>query len=198
MTKFIQTHQRYPTFLEETGVLTSKLLGGWSIQKVCSLKISNFWPPSPLVHPWSFYMHLPPSMFVCFSKLPPPLILVSLESEYWMLLFPFSRKKVPFILFNTLPIDQVLISDLLSPFRYQAKCAFKFLFGQFVTWKTLRFNFIIFSSNGWYGEKEGKREIQKFEYIENEKSFSDEIKSIFHIFKELSFGEKKKNNRHKL
>ena len=26
------------------------------------------------------------------------------------------------------------------------------------------------------------REIQKFEYLENEKSFFDEIKSIFHIF----------------
>ena len=31
-------------------------------------------------------------------------------------------------------------------------------------------------------EKEGKTEIQKFEYLENEKSFLDEIKSIFHNF----------------
>ena len=31
-------------------------------------------------------------------------------------------------------------------------------------------------------EKEGKREIQKFEYLENEKSFSDVIKSIFYNF----------------
>ena len=29
------------------------------------------------------------------------------------------------------------------------------------------------------GKKERKSEIQKFEYIDNEKSFSDEIKSIF-------------------
>ena len=29
--------------------------------------------------------------------------------------------------------------------------------------------------------KEGK-ELQKFEYLENEKSFSDEIKNIFHSF----------------
>ena len=36
---------------------------------------------------------------------------------------------------------------------------------------------------------EGKKS-QKFEYLENEKSFSDEIKNIFHIFKELSYGEK--------
>ena len=35
-------------------------------------------------------------------------------------------------------------------------------------------------SNGWQGEKEGKMEIQKFEYLENEKSFFDEIKNMFH------------------
>ena len=32
------------------------------------------------------------------------------------------------------------------------------------------------------GEKKGKTEIQKFEYLENEKSFSDETKNIFHSF----------------
>ena len=32
------------------------------------------------------------------------------------------------------------------------------------------------------GEKEGKTEIQKFEYLDNEKSFLDEIKNIFHSF----------------
>ena len=35
------------------------------------------------------------------------------------------------------------------------------------------------SSNGWQGENEGKVEIQKFEYLENKKSFLDEIKNIF-------------------
>ena len=30
-------------------------------------------------------------------------------------------------------------------------------------------------------KKEGKMEIQKFEYLENEKSFSDEIKSKKHF-----------------
>ena len=29
---------------------------------------------------------------------------------------------------------------------------------------------------------EGKTKIQKFEYLENEKSFLDEIKNIFHSF----------------
>ena len=40
-----------------------------------------------------------------------------------------------------------------------------------------------------------KTEIQKFEYIENEKSFLDEMKSktFFIVFEGLSFGEKKKN-----
>ena len=31
-------------------------------------------------------------------------------------------------------------------------------------------------------KKEGKTEIQKFEYLENEKSFLDEVKNIFHSF----------------
>ena len=31
-------------------------------------------------------------------------------------------------------------------------------------------------------DKKGKTEIQKFEYLEDKKSFSDEIKSIFHSF----------------
>ena len=33
--------------------------------------------------------------------------------------------------------------------------------------------------NCWQGEKEGKTEIQKLEYLKNEKSFLDEIKNIF-------------------
>ena len=37
-------------------------------------------------------------------------------------------------------------------------------------------------SNGGQGEKERKREIQKSQYLENEKSFLDEIKNIFHSF----------------
>ena len=31
-------------------------------------------------------------------------------------------------------------------------------------------------------KKEGKMKIQKFEYLENEKSFLDETKNIFHSF----------------
>ena len=36
--------------------------------------------------------------------------------------------------------------------------------------------------------KEGKK-LQTFEYLENKKSFLDEIKNIFHSFQRVSFGE---------
>ena len=39
-------------------------------------------------------------------------------------------------------------------------------------------------------KKEWKTEIQKFEYLENEESFLDEIKGIFIVFEGLSIGEK--------
>ena len=39
-------------------------------------------------------------------------------------------------------------------------------------------------------EKKGKTNIQKFEYLENEKSFLDEKKNFFIVFEGLSFGEK--------
>ena len=35
-------------------------------------------------------------------------------------------------------------------------------------------------------------EIQKFEYLENEKSFLDEIKTSFIVFEGVSFSEKQK------
>ena len=41
---------------------------------------------------------------------------------------------------------------------------------------------VILQSNGRQVEKEGRMEIQKYEYLENEKSSLDEIKSIFHSF----------------
>ena len=39
-------------------------------------------------------------------------------------------------------------------------------------------------------QKEGKTQIQKFEYLENGKSFLDEIKTFLIVFEGLSFGEK--------
>ena len=42
--------------------------------------------------------------------------------------------------------------------------------------------------------KEGKN-YKKIEYLENERSFLDEIKNIFIVFEGLSFGEKKKKRQ---
>ena len=47
-------------------------------------------------------------------------------------------------------------------------------------------------------EQKSETKIQKFEYLENEKSFLDEIKSIFHNIQEISYGAKMKNSGHKL
>ena len=80
-------------------------------------------------------------------------------------------------------MDKVSMSYIFSFLRYQAKCVSKFLFRQLMTSQTLRF---IFDQplKQWVKEreKERKTEIQKFEYLENEKSFLDEIKNIFHSF----------------
>ena len=43
-----------------------------------------------------------------------------------------------------------------------------------------------------------REKLQKFEYLKNEKSFLDQIKSIFHSFEGLSFGEKIINSGNKL
>ena len=39
-------------------------------------------------------------------------------------------------------------------------------------------------------KKRGRQEYKKIEYLENKKSFLDEIKNIFIVFEGLSFGEK--------
>ena len=46
--------------------------------------------------------------------------------------------------------------------------------------KLYYFSWINLWSNGWQGKK--KTKIQKLEYLENEKSFLDEIKNIFQSF----------------
>ena len=50
-----------------------------------------------------------------------------------------------------------------------------------MTSKLQDLSWIKLSSNGWQ-EEEGKVETQKFEYLENRKSFLDEKKNMFHIF----------------
>ena len=68
--------------------------------------------------------------------------------------------------------------------RHQTECLIKFFFKHLITSLTFKF---IFDANirGEWGnggvEREGKTEIQKSEYLENEKRFLDEMKNIFHI-----------------
>ena len=70
-------------------------------------------------------------------------------------------------------MDKVPMSTFSS---YQAKCAIKFLFRLLMTSETLRF-ILDQALKQWLTErKRGKREILKFEYLENEKSFLDGIK----------------------
>ena len=79
-------------------------------------------------------------------------------------------------------MDKVSMSHLISFSRYQTKCVIKSLFRQVMTSQTLRF-FLNQPLKQWLtGKKEGKTNIQKFEYLENEKSFLNEIKNIFHSF----------------
>ena len=71
--------------------------------------------------------------------------------------------------------------NFLSFLRYQTKCVIKFLFRQLMTSCTLRF-ILDQALKKRLTEKNGKMEIQKLEYLENEMSFLDEIKNIFDSF----------------
>ena len=69
---------------------------------------------------------------------------------------------------------------LFSFSRYQAKCVIKLLFKQLMTSSTLRF-FLDQPPKQWpTGRK--RREDGNTKYLDKEKSFLDEIKSIFHSF----------------
>ena len=74
------------------------------------------------------------------------------------------------------------MSYLLSFSRYQTKCVIEFLLRQLMASSTLRFIFDHSLKQWPTGRKKGRTEIEKLEYLENEKSFLDEIKSIFHGF----------------
>ena len=76
-------------------------------------------------------------------------------------------------------MEKVSMSYFFPFSRYQTKCVIKFLVKKLMTSSTLKF---IFDQplKQWLTEgKKGKTEIQKFEYLENENSFLDEIKNIF-------------------
>ena len=59
---------------------------------------------------------------------------------------------------------------------------------QAVSWYH-KFSASIFPFESWKSGKEVEK-LQKYEYLENEKGFLDEVKNIFHSFEGLSFAEK--------
>ena len=74
------------------------------------------------------------------------------------------------------------MSYLFSFRRYQTKWVIKFLSRQLMMSQTIRFMLDQPLQQWLTGKKEEKVEMQKFEYLENEKSFLHEIKNIFHSF----------------
>ena len=86
-------------------------------------------------------------------------------------------------------MHKVSMSQLISFTRHQTKCVIKLLVRQLMTSCTLRF-FLNQPLKQWLRGNKKKTEIQKFEYLENKKSFLDEIKNTFHSFRRLSFAEK--------
>ena len=74
------------------------------------------------------------------------------------------------------------VSYLFSFSGYQTKCGIEFLFRPLMTSWTLRFIFDHPPKQRPTGRKRGKDRNKKIEYLENQKSFLDEIKSIFHSF----------------
>ena len=79
-------------------------------------------------------------------------------------------------------MNKVSMSSLFSISQYQTKSIIKFLLRQLMTSETLRFNFSHPLKQWLTRGKRGKDRNIKFEYLENKKSFLDEIKNIFHSF----------------
>ena len=93
----------------------------------------------------------------------------------------FSNKNVPYLIY-TLSMDKVSLSYLFSFLRYQTKYVIKLLFRQLMMSQTLGFIFHQPLKKWLEGRKRGEDRNTKFEYLENEKNFLNEIKSIFHSF----------------
>ena len=84
--------------------------------------------------------------------------------------------------FNSLSLDKVSMSCLFYFLRYQTKCVIKFLFRPLMTSQPLRFIFHQPLKQWLTGRKWREDRNKNFEYLKNNKSFLDEIKSIFHSF----------------
>ena len=91
---------------------------------------------------------------------------------HFCMVFPW---KYP--LFNTLSMEKVSMTYLFSFPRHQTKCVIKFLFKRLMTSYSLRFILDQPPKQWLTGRKRGKTEIQKFEYLDNEKSSLDKVKN---------------------
>ena len=80
---------------------------------------------------------------------------------------------IPTISFQWLKI--LLVTLLFFIFEY-------IFLKQFVKLLIVKYTCLLNFQQWLRGRKIGKTEIQKFEHLENEKSFLDEIKNIFHSF----------------
>ena len=79
-------------------------------------------------------------------------------------------------------MDEVSISYLFSFSGYQTRCFFKFILRQLMTCKLEDLSWISSKLMAGRKKKEWKIEIQNFKYLENKKSFLDEIKNMFCTF----------------
>ena len=75
------------------------------------------------------------------------------------------------------------MSHIFSFSRYQTKCVIKSIFRGILIYLESSFKPMVDRKK----LSEGKLEIQKIECLENEKSFLDEIKSIFHNYLKTHF-----------
>ena len=91
----------------------------------------------------------------------------------------FFCKNVPY-LFDTLSIDKVLMSYLFFLLMILNEMFIRVLFRQLLG-DIINFKIYLWSSSKAMAGFE-EAETQKFEYLENKKSFLDEIKSIFHNY----------------
>ena len=92
--------------------------------------------------------------------------------------------------FNTLPMDKVSMSHLISFSRYQTKCVIKFLFRQLMLSWSLRF-FLNQPLKQWLtGKKMGRPKYKNLNISRATRAFSMKSKTFFIVTGELSFDEK--------
>ena len=109
------------------------------------------------------------------------------EKSYQKQKGPGTSGQLVFMLPNRFWKIALLVIYYLNKFDGVIKSVFLSYFNNYISkfmqansWHHKWFHFHLFFESGKCG-KEGKK-LNKFEYLENEKNFLDEIKSIFHSF----------------